>query len=154
SSVGEQSVPVMLQNPPPPEPPRPPGPQLSFTEELRMDRVKALEDFMRDIFKTPQPPETLLALRNSALRMPLEASLSIFPGSRIPRERWRDAVMAFAKPLLYVVTPQFAGQAVSLKAHRPGTRIEVFEQAGHALFVDEPERFAALLADFLRTNGL
>jgi microsomal epoxide hydrolase len=62
--------------------------------------------------------------------------------------------MAFAKPLLYAVTPQFAGQAVSLKAHRPQTQIEIFEQAGHALFVDEPGRFAALLAGFLRTNGL
>jgi len=154
SSVGEQSVPVMLQDPPPPDPPRPPGPQLSFTQELRMDRVKALDDFMHDIFKTPQPAETLLAYRESALRMPLEASLSIFPGSRIPREQWRRTVMAFAKPLLYVVTPQFAGQAVSLKEHRPGTRIEVFERAGHALFVDEPERFSALLADFLRSNGL
>ena len=154
SSVGEESVPVMLQNPPPPEAPRPPSPQLSFSEELRIDRVKALDDFMRDIFKTPQPAETLRAYRNNALRMPLEASLSIFPGNRIPREQWRSTVMAFAKPLLYVVTPQFAGQAVSLKANRPSTQIEVFEQAGHALFVDEPERFSVLLADFLRSNGL
>ena len=154
SSVGEQSVPVTLQNPPPPEPPRPPGPQLSFTEELRMDRVKALDDFMRGIFKTPQPADTLLAYRNSALRMPLEASLSIFPGNRIPRERWRSTVIGFSKPLLYVVTPQYAGQAVSLKANRPETQVEIFENAGHALFVDEPERFAALLADFLSRNGL
>ena len=154
SSVGEQSVPVVLQNPPPPEPPRPPGPQLSFTEELRRDRVKALDDFMRAIFKTPQPADTLLAYRNSALRMPLEASLSIFPGNRISREWWRSTVMSFRKPLLYVVTPQFAGQAVSLKTNRPATQIEIFEQAGHALFVDEPERFSALLGDFLRRNGL
>jgi microsomal epoxide hydrolase len=154
SSVGEQSVPVMLQNPPPPEPPRPPGRQLSFTEELRIDRVKALDDFMHDIFKTPQPAETLLAYRNIALRMPLEASLSIFPGNRIPREQWHSTVMAFAKPLLYAVTPQFAGQAVSLKAHRPSTQIEIFERAGHALFVDEPERFSTLLEGFLRSNGL
>jgi len=153
SSVGEQSVPVILPNAPP-APPPPKGPQLSFTEELRQDRVTALDNFMRDIFKTPQPAETLLAYRNSALRMPLEASLSIFPGNRIPRERWRSAVMGFAKPLLYVVTPQFAGQAFSLKQNRPSTQIEVFEQAGHALFVDEPERFAALLADFLTRNGL
>ena len=154
SSVGEQSVPVVLQNLPPPEPPRPPGPQLSFTEELRLDRVKALDDFMRAIFRTPQPAQTLLAYRNSALRMPLEASLSIFPGNRIPRERWRSTVLGFAKPLLYVVSAQYAGQAVSLKANRPSTQIEVFEQAGHALFVDEPERFAALLAGFLSRNGL
>ena len=154
SSVGEISLPVILQNPPPPEPPPPPGRQLSFTEELRIDRPKALEDFVRAIFKKPVAEETVLALRDGALRMPLEASLSIFPGSRIPRERWLAAVHRFGKPLLYVVTPQYAGQAVSLKQNRPGTEIDVFETAGHALFVDEPERFNALLADFLRRNGL
>ena len=83
--------------------------------------------------------------------MPLEASLSIFPGSRIPRDRWRAAVHGFSKPLLYVVTPQFAGQAFSLQKNRPATQIEVFQTAGHALFVDEPERFNASLATFLET---
>ena len=154
SSVGEISLPVILQNPPPPEPPPPPGRQLSFTEELRIDRPKALEDFVRAIFKKPVAEETVLALRDAALRMPLEASLSIFPGSRIPRERWLAAVHSFRKPLLYVVTPQYAGQAMSLKQNRPGTEIDIFETAGHALFADDPERFNTLLADFLRRNGL
>ena len=93
-------------------------------------------------------------MRDAALRIPLEASLSMFPGNRIPRERWRRTVNAFRKPLLYAVTPQFAGQAQRLKANRPATRVELFENAGHALFVDEPERFNALLTDFLRSNNL
>lgn len=153
SSVGEASLPVILPNAPP-EPPAPQGPQPTFTEELRQDREKAIGNFVQDIFKRPHPPEFLLGLRDAALRMPLEASLSIFPGSRIPRDRWRAAVMAYPKPLLYVVTPQFAGQAFSLQKNRPATQIEVFETAGHALFADEPDRFNALLSDFLLKNGL
>jgi microsomal epoxide hydrolase len=81
--------------------------------------------------------------------MPLEASLSLFPGERIPRERWRDTAQKFAKPLLYAVTPQYLAQAESLKSNRPATRVEIFESAGHALFVDEAERFNAVLADFI-----
>lgn len=153
SSVGEASIPVVLPNAPP-EPPAPKGPVMTFTEELRQDREKAIGNFVQDIFKRPHPPEFLLDLRDKALRMPLEASLSIFPGSRIPRERWRAAVMNYPKPLLYVVTPQFAGQAFSLRQNRPATQIDVFETAGHALFVDEPERFNTLLAEFLKKNGL
>lgn len=145
SSVGE--------GPDPPRAPRP-APPSGFQEELRRDRTRAIEDFVKAIFRTPQPEEKLAALRDGALRMPLEASLSLFPGNRIPRERWKKTVNAFKKPLLYVVTPQFRTQAQSLKAHRPATRIEVFENAGHALFVDEPERFSALLADFLQKNRL
>ena len=56
--------------------------------------------------------------------------------------------MPSPKPLLYVVTPQFAAQARNLKKNRPGTRIEIFERAGHALFIDEPERFNALIGNF------
>jgi non-heme chloroperoxidase len=131
-----------------------PAPRLSFQDELRLDRPKATEAFLRAIFRTPQPDGAIAALREAALRMPLEASLSLFPGDRIPRERWRSTVNALRKPLLYAVTPQFAAQAQRLKAKRPATRVEIFENAGHALFVDEPERFNAVLIDFLRGNNL
>ena len=152
SSVGEISAAV--SKPGPQEPLPAPAPRLSFQDELRLDRPKAVEAFLRAIFRTPQPAQTIATLRDAALRMPLEASLSIFPGNRIPRERWRATVNAFSKPLLYAVTPQFAAQAQRLKAKRPATRVEIFDNAGHALFIDEPERFNAVLIDFLRSNKL
>jgi pimeloyl-ACP methyl ester carboxylesterase len=34
-------------------------------------------------------------------------------------------------------------------AAMPGSRLEVFEGSGHFPFVDEPERFSAILADFI-----
>ena len=34
------------------------------------------------------------------------------------------------------------------------SQVEIFEEAGHALFVDEPERFSTLLAGFLAKNEL
>jgi pimeloyl-ACP methyl ester carboxylesterase len=97
---------------------------------------------------------TMELFRKVESERPLEASLSLFPGDRIPRERWRGTANAFRKPLLYAVTPQFAAQAQRLKAKRPATRVEIFENAGHALFVDEPERFNAVLIDFLRGKNL
>ena len=84
--------------------------------------------------------------------MPRQASIDLLSYPQ-PREHWRNIAWAFRKPLLYVVTPQFAEQAKNLQLHRPGTRIEVFQQAGHALFVDEPQRFNALLEQFLRESG-
>ena len=125
-------------------------PRMSFSDELRNDRVKAVGDFVAAIFRTPQSQQDIDALRESALRMPLQASLSLFP-SKVPREQWRRIVHRFGKPLLYVVTPQFAAQADILQATRPGTRVEVFQDAGHALFVDEPDRFNALLDEFVRS---
>ena len=99
-------------------------------------------------------PPCLFVVVPSHVNPKKDAAPLFRPGSRIPRDRWRAAVMAYPKPLLYVVTPQFAGQAFSLQKNRPATQIEVFETAGHALFADEPDRFNALLSDFLLKNGL
>ncbi|MCW5604609.1 MAG: alpha/beta hydrolase [Burkholderiales bacterium] len=133
SSVGEEPVP-------------PPG--KSFIEALRRDRAAAIDEFVRDTFRTPRSEEEVARLREAALRMPLDASLSLFP-SGIRRERWRDIARAFTKPLLYVVTSQFAEQAANLQRNRPATRIEVFEDAGHALFVDESARFNRVIEEFI-----
>ena len=136
SSVGEH---------PPPKPPAKGG---GFAADLRRDRTATIDRFMRDIFRTPPPEAELAALRDQALRMPLEASLSLFP-SKIHRSHWREIARAFPQPLLYAVTPQFAEQAENLRLARPATRVEVFPDAGHALFVDDSERFNALLEAFV-----
>jgi microsomal epoxide hydrolase len=125
-----------------------PEPGSSFQAALKDNRRAAIGRFVRDMFRTPRPAAELAALTDSALRMPLEASLSLFPRT-YPREHWRNITRAFARPLLYIVTPQFAGQADALQRHRPATCVSVFEEAGHALFVDEPERFNRLIADFV-----
>ena len=46
-----------------------------------------------------------------------------------------------------------AAQGDNLVRTHADARMEVFENAGHALFVDEPERFNALLIDFLDTTS-
>jgi len=127
------------------------GSPSQFPEELRRNRRKVLNDFVKAIFRTPRSEREIQSLVNGALRMPLEASLSLFPSS-VPREHWREIVHGYNGPLLYAVTPQFAEQARQLRNNRPGTRIEIFEQAGHALFVEEAEQFNRLLQDF--TAGL
>ena len=135
SSVGEEPAPAR------------PEKGKGFVAELRRDRVQAVEGFMQAIFLRPQPRERIEALRDSALRMPLEASISLFP-SKMPRAHWRSATHGFSRPLLYVVTRQFAGQGTNLRKNRRGTKVVLFREAGHALFVDEPERFNRLLDEF------
>jgi microsomal epoxide hydrolase len=128
------------------EEPAPP-PAGEFLESLKRDRRATLARFMREMFRSPRSDEELARLTDSALRMPLDASLALFPRS-MPREHWRDTTRAFRKPLMYVVTEQFAAQARNLLRHRPGTRVEIFEAAGHALFVDDPDRFNRVLLAF------
>jgi microsomal epoxide hydrolase len=53
-------------------------------------------------------------------------------------------------PVLYVVRPRWVAQGQNLVRNRPITEMEVFHDAGHALFVDEPARFNSVTEQFLR----
>ena len=120
-----------------------------FVRSLRADREKMLSDFVRAIFAKPRPPEEIEALLQGALRIRLEDSIALL-SYPFPREHWKEIAHRYTKPLLYAVTPQFSAQAENLKKNRPETRIEHFRRAGHALFVDEPDRFNKLILDFAR----
>jgi microsomal epoxide hydrolase len=114
---------------------------------LREDRDKMLREFVQAIFAKPQPAGEIEELVKQAKRLPLEASIAML-NYPFERAHWREIARGFKKPLLYVVTPQFEAQARNLKKNRPGTQIEIFKNAGHALFVDEPDRFNALIGKF------
>ncbi len=124
-----------------------PAPDNAFLQGLRGDRDKTLYGFIRAIFKKPRSDAEVDALVAGAKRMSLEQSLALL-SYPFPRTHWREITLAFSKPLLYVVTPQFEAQAANLRKRRPGTQVELFKNSGHALFVDEPERFNTLIGKF------
>jgi microsomal epoxide hydrolase len=138
SSVGEVPAPPGNNNPTADSP---------FKRRVRNDRPRFLDEFVHAIFAKPRPEEENAALIAGAQRIKVEDSIALL-SYPFPREHWKEVALKFSRPLLYVVTPQFAAQATSLKQHRPATRIENFNKAGHALFADEPERFNRLLLDF------
>jgi microsomal epoxide hydrolase len=67
----------------------------------------------------------------------------------VPRSFWKEAVYATDRPLLYVVRPRWAGQAANLAAHRPNTETVIMQGVGHALFVDDPQRFDGVVEAFI-----
>lgn len=125
-----------------------PGSDPTFFERLRGNRSATVEKFVRGMYKTPQSAAYIKGISAQAQRMPLDASLALL-SYPFPREFWREAVYGVRKPVLYAVTARFKDQARNFKNKRPQARIEVFEKAGHALFVDEAPRFNRLLDDFL-----
>ena len=130
------------------EPAPPPGG--TFKQRLHDERDKTIEEFVRAIFAKPRPEPEIRALIQGAKRMGLENSLALL-SYPFERTHWRQIARGFDKPLLYIVTPQFAEQAENLQKNRPATQVEVFTGAGHALFVDEPERFNALIDAFAKS---
>jgi non-heme chloroperoxidase len=131
------------------EEPAPPA-SGAFLQALRNDREKALGDFVRAIFKSSRPESEVRSLVNAAQRLSVEDSIELL-SYPFPRTHWRDIVRRIRTLLLYVVTPQFEEQARNLQKNRPSTRVAIFREAGHALFVDEPERFNSLIEGFARS---
>jgi len=59
-------------------------------------------------------------------------------------------VYSTAHPVLYIVRPGLAGQAENLRLHHPAAESVVLQGVGHALFVDDSQRFDTLVRDFIR----
>lgn len=135
NSVGED---------PPPVPSR-----LPARRGPRVEREVQMRRFVQGMFRSAPGEAYLERLTDTALRTPVDAAaqLANYP---VPRTYWRDAIYSVRKPILYIVRPRFAGQAGNLAAHHPVAETAIFEQAGHALFVDEPARFDGLVQSFIK----
>ncbi len=140
NSVGEAT---------PPAPSRP----STFLPSLRADREKTMRSFVNGMYATPQDPAYLEAVARAALVTPYDAQAKLLSYPR-PREYWRDALYSTRRPVLYAIRPRFAAQGEAVKARHADASVEVFADAGHALFVDRAERFNALLDAFCARRAL
>ena len=105
--------------------------------------------FVRSLFETAQDPAFLDRLTAASLRTP-EAAAKALRAYDEPRSFWREAVYSVRRPVLYVVRPRWRAQGEALARKHPSAELSVFEGTGHALFVDQPDRFDAVLSAFLQ----
>jgi microsomal epoxide hydrolase len=127
----------------------PPPPRASrFFQNLRQRRAQTVRGFVAGMYRTPQDATYLDGIAREAQRMPVEASIRLLSYPR-PREFWRDSLYAVRRPAYYAVTPRLRGQAEAVAQRHPQPTVEVFEGAGHALFVDEAPRFNASMEEFM-----
>ena len=105
--------------------------------------------FVPAMFHARQAAEWIDRLIVACLRVPEAAARSLL-AYPVPRTYWREAVYSTTKPILYVVRPRLAGQAENLVKKHPSAESVLFPTAGHALFVDEPARFDAVVANFIQ----
>lgn len=137
NSIGEEPAPVASRVP------AQRGPRLGREEQMRR--------FVRGMF-TRSPGEAYLdRLTEDALRTPPAAAAAL-GNYAVQRTFWREAVYSVKRPILYIVRPRFAAQAANLAAKDPFAETALFETAGHALFVDDAQKFNALLLDFILTR--
>jgi microsomal epoxide hydrolase len=107
-----------------------------------------VSEFSRAIFKRPPADDLLKAVERSARQLPPAVAWRLLDKPH-PRSYYKAAVLARDLPLWYAITPRYSAQAQELLHTRPQATVTVFDDAGHALFVDSAEAFNAGLRQFL-----
>lgn len=108
------------------------------------------EGMMPYMFAKPQPPAYLKQLVDAALKTPTDTAVAMLCADMFSVDR-RPALARIDKPALVIASgrsPLLDAQK-DMAAQIKGSRFEIVEGAGHAIFVDEPDRFDALLRSFL-----
>ena len=118
-------------------------------KSMEMDRQGFTDRFVRSMYKKPQPDSYYERLTAAALTTPTNSAVTLGV-SMIARTDWLPVFTKLAQtPVLYLVTQPLIKQIDGLRPALPQLQSEVFQDAGHALFVDEAERFNQLVQKFI-----
>jgi non-heme chloroperoxidase len=117
---------------------------------LQRDRLNWTREWVRGMYRSGQSDGYLEAITQAVLATPTNSAVTLLSNLMLMEQRdLRPAFDALDLPALYVVVSPARAEEARLR--RPDVRVEVFQNAGHALFVDEEERFNELLQEFLET---
>ncbi len=121
-------------------------------QQLQKDRPAATRAFLRIFFKKAGSEEYVDRFTVASLGTPTNTAITLLAGML-----WTDLRPTLAKinrpTLVLAAGSPYINYVVDMQKRIPGARLEVFQNAGHALFLDEPDRFNNLLDEFLKTVG-
>lgn len=117
--------------------------------QVQTNRREFTEKFVRSMYKKPQPEEYIQRVMGASLKMPTDSAVAVSVSS-ISRSNWHLALTKLDRPVLVMCEAPLKSMAADpIVSVVPSARVELFEDAGHALFVDDPERFNTALEDFV-----
>jgi non-heme chloroperoxidase len=122
---------------------------LALLKSVLEDRQNTTSQFIRTVFfKKPQSEEYLNRVIHASLITPTEAAVALLVG--MYGTDYKLALVKNTKPTLICAAKSlFTAEMEDLHKQIPPARYETFDDAGHALFVDDADKFNALLEDFL-----
>jgi microsomal epoxide hydrolase len=131
---------------------RPPAGRRSNFAQTMNDPVKReqyMRTFSQDIYRKPPPPMLAQAVLDSALQAAPNVAIQLL-NQPYPRTYWSETLQKQQIPVLYAIRPWLKeqGQALQKKRARDLITIEMFDKAGHALFVDEAASFNQAVLKF------
>jgi non-heme chloroperoxidase len=121
---------------------------------LQLDRENWTREWLRGFYLSEQSDEYFDAMTEAVLATPTNTAVTLLSNLMLMEERdWRPVVDKLDPPVLFIASSQewAVAEAEMARERWPEMRAEVFENTGHALFVDNPELFNRVLEEFLGT---
>lgn len=121
---------------------------LTWMNQLQQDRRKQTDEFVRGMFKKPQPEAYLRRLVDASTAVPADTAAVLIDNMVAVGDLSFDRI---SRPVLYAYEGT-QGTADLLKSKLGDkVRLERFDGDGHALFVDDPEKFNRVLEGFMES---
>ena len=120
-----------------------------FIGQIQRDRQKIVPDFIRTMFfKKPQPDGYVDRVIDASMRVPANTAIALLVGKF--SADYRATLSKIDKPSIVCATKNpYASGIEEMQKKIPRSLLERFDDAGHALFVDDADKFNAMLEDFL-----
>ena len=112
------------------------------------------EGLVKSLFKKPHPELDMAQVVKSALQTPTDTGIAMLVSDIFGVDR-RPPLAKLSKPALVIASSSSPLLDVQkeMAAMIPGSKLVIVEGAGHAVFVDEPEKFDQALGEFLRASA-
>jgi non-heme chloroperoxidase len=123
---------------------------LDWIHHFQIDRQKSSKDFVLGIFKQPQPPEYIEKLTKASLITPTNTFAALWYNTYTTD--YRSVLPKIDKPTLVVTSEVSQDLMREMSQSIPNAQFELISNAGHALFVDQPDQFNQLLEKFLKNQ--
>jgi non-heme chloroperoxidase len=122
-----------------------------WMNQLQQDRRKQADGFVRSMFKKPQSERYLKRVIDASMQVPADSAVVLIY-NMIAVKDWSGAFARVNRPVLFAYQPGSQPSADFLQSKLGDkVRIEKFDGDGHALFVDDPDKFNHVLEEFLQS---
>jgi non-heme chloroperoxidase len=122
-----------------------------WMNQLQQDRQKQADGFVRTMFKKPQTEDYLKRVIDASMQVPADTAVTLIY-NLIAIKDLSGAFARMNRPMLFTYQPDTQPSADLLKSKLGDkVRLERFDGDGHALFVDDPEKFNRVLEAFVQS---
>lgn len=118
---------------------------------LQQDRRKQAEGFVRSMYKKPQTEDYLKRVIDASVAVPADTA-AVLIYNMIAVKDFSAGLAKINRPVLFAYQPDSQPTADYLKSKLGDKlRLERFDGDGHAIFVDDPEKFNRVLEGFVQS---